>query len=374
MNKDDILAIKLSSRCCRKKQQNSQNIKAIVDECSAGLGIKSPELICCESLTRSFSAFYLMGHPYIIYDACLIEALCIYDSILAHGANQSDMDKFFYKLFGEECIRNGDLVHALYFAGKYKNIEYSFDWCDNPDPQIIKQLSYQSYFLLGHELCHIKLNEPNSKAIPEAYKQFVRGAIGALTEREMKKSNQHLAEYVSDRARYFPVTRMPQTLDEYLEILVKSERFMHFAEECYCDFIGFKLLVEQYRLPNISVNAISSTLNYLITQESIRSDLCEGIEFANNTFREANVTMFYSVLRVQMLLLTLEMNQMKDIERAFTEIHDRSQLTDRLRAFIQGLPDAEAMKSISEDNLPDMDRSLLTKALLQEFYYCSVSP
>lgn len=374
MNKDEILAVKLSSRCCRKKQQNLPNIKAIVDECSADLGMKPPELICCESLTRSFSAFYLMGQPYIIYDACLIEALYIYDSILVCGANRSDMDKFFYKLFGEECIRNGDLVHALYFAGKHKNIEYSFDRRGETDAQIIKQVSYQSYFLLGHELCHIKLNEPNSEGIPEAYKQFVRGAIGALTEREMKKSNQCLAEYVSNRTRYFPVTKTPQTLDEYLEILVKSERFIHFAEECYCDFIGFKLLVEQYRLPNISVNAISSTLNYLITQECIRSDLCEGIEFANNTFREANATMFYSVLRVQILLLTLEMNRMKDIEQAFAEIHDRSQLTDRLRLFIQGLPNVEAMKSITEDNLPDIDRSLLVRALLQEFYYCSVSP
>ena len=74
-----------------------------------------------------------------------------------------------------------------------------------------------------------------------------------------------------------------------------------------------------------------------------------------------------------MLLLTLEMNQLKDIERAFGEIHDRSQLTDRLGTFIQGLPDEEAVDRVSEADLPNIDRDRLEKALMQEFYYCSVS-
>ena len=84
--------------------------------------------------------------------------------------------------------------------------------------------------------------------------------------------------------------------------------------------------------------------------------------------------MFYSVQRVMMLLLTLEMNQLKDIERAFAEIHDRSQLTDRLETFIQSLPDEEAVDRVSEADLPNIDRGKLEKALIQEFYYCSVAP
>ena len=190
----------------------------------------------------------------------------------------------------------------------------------------------------------------------------------------MKAGNQPLAEYVLDRASYFPVTRTPETLDEYLDMLMENERFIHFIEECYCDFIGFKLLVEQYRLPNVSVSAISSALNYLIMQESIRSDMREGVAYAKNLFREANPTMFYSVLRTQMLLLTLEMNHMEDIERAFAQIHNRSYLTDRLNVFIQKLPDEEAMKSVSEYDLPNIDKDLLVRELLKEFYYCSVSP
>lgn len=374
LSKEEILSVKLSSRCCRKRLRDLPNITAIVEECSAGLGMKSPELICCESLTRSFSAFSLMGEPYLIYDACLIEALYIYNQILTSGTEQQDMDKFFYKLFGEECIRNGDLVHALYFAGKYRNLKYSFEENSEKHNQISEQIGYQSYFLICHELCHILLGKRDSEGIPAGYKQFVRGAVGVLTERGMKAGNQPLAEYVLDRASYFPVTRTPETLDEYLDMLMENERFIHFIEECYCDFIGFKLLVEQYKLPNVSVSAISSALNYLIMQESIRSDMREGVAYAKNLFREANPTMFYSVLRTQMLLLTLEMNHMEDIERAFAQIHNRSYLTDRLNVFIQKLPDEEAMKSVSEYDLPNIDKDLLVRELLKEFYYCSVSP
>ena len=99
----------------------------------------------------------------------------------------------------------------------------------------------------------------------------------------------------------------------------------------------------------------------------------DGLRNAKNVYREAKDTMFYSVQRVMMLLLTLEMNQLKDIERAFGEIHDRSQLTDRLGTFIQGLPDGDALDRVSEADLPNIDRDRLEKALMQEFYYCSVS-
>lgn len=373
LNKEDILSLKLSSRFCRRKQRDLPDIKAIVEECSAGLGMKAPELICCESLTRSFNAFHLMGEPYIIYDACLIEALYIYDLILASGAKQQDMDKFFYKLFGEECIRNRDLVHALYFAGKYRSMQYSFDLTEGTYGQVKSQIACQSYFLIGHELGHLKLKEPNSEGIPAGYKQFVRGAIGAMTKRGMKEHNQTIAEYASDRANYFPVTHAPQTLDEYLGMLMADSKFLGFVEECYCDFVGFKLLVEEYRSPDVSVNAISSALNYLITQEAIRSDLHDSVQQAKNVLRDAKATLFYSVQRVMMLLLTLGMNQMEDMERAFRETHDRDQLTDRLSAFIQELPDEQAMNRVSEADLPNIDRERLEKALMQEFYYCSVS-
>ena len=374
LNKEDILSLKLSSRFCRRKQRDLPDIKAIVEECSAGLGMKAPELICCESLTRSFSAFHLMGEPYIIYDACLIEALYIYDLILASGAKQQDMDKFFYKLFGEECIRNRDLVHALYFAGKYRSMQYSFDLTEGAYGQVKSQIACQSYFLIGHELGHLKLKEPHSEGIPAGYKQFVRGAIGAMTKRGMKEHNQTIAEYASDRANYFPVTHAPQTLDEYLAMLMADSKFLGFLEECYCDFVGFKLLVEEYRSPDVSVNAISSALNYLITQEAIHSDLHDGVEQAKNVLRDAKATLFYSIQRVMMLLLILGMNQMEDIERAFRETHDRDQLTDRLSAFIQELPGEDAMKRVSEADLPNIDRERLEKALMQEFYYCSVAP
>ena len=115
-------------------------------------------------------------------------------------------------------------------------------------------------------------------------------------------------------------------------------------------------------------------MNYLITQEAIRSDLHDGVEQAKNVLRDAKATLFYSIQRVMMLLLILGMNQMEDMERAFRETHDRDQLTDRLSAFIQELPGEDAMNRVSEADLPNIDRERLEKALMQEFYYCSVAP
>lgn len=56
-----------------------------------------------------------------------------------------------------------------------------------------------------------------------------------------------------------------------------------------------------------------------------------------------------------MLLLKLEENQLKDIERIFAEIHDRSLLTDRLGTFIQELPDGAAVDRVSEAVLPNIN-------------------
>ena len=105
------------------------------------------------------------------------------------------MDRFFYKLFGEECISNRDLVHALYFAGKYRSVQYSFDLNEGAYSQVKSQIACQSYFLIGHELGHLKLKEPNSEGIPAGYKQFIRAAIGVTTRKGMKEKNLSISEY-----------------------------------------------------------------------------------------------------------------------------------------------------------------------------------
>ena len=374
LNKEEVLSRKLSLRYCRRKQRDLPDIKVIVEECSAGLGMKSPELICCESLTRSFNAFYLMGESYILYDACLIEALYIYDLILASGAKQQDMDKFFYKLFGEECIRNRDLVHALYFAGKYRGMKYSFDLDEGAYGHVKSQIACQSYFLIGHELGHLKLKEPISEGIPAGYKQFIRAAIGVTTRRSMKEKNLSISEYAMKHGDFFPVSSPPQSLYEYLDMLMENGKFVAFMEECYCDFIGYQLLKELYGGTDFFINAISKALNYLLTQEAIRSDLHDGVERVKDVLRDITVTLFYSGQRVIMLLLALGMNHNGEMEKAYVDTHDRDQLTDRLPAFIQELPDEEAMNRVSEADLSNNDRERLEKALMREFYYCSVVP
>lgn len=370
IDEKDILAVKLGQRYCRRYVDSFPSIQAIVNECCNELSITPPKLIGCESLVRSFSTFQLRGEPHLIYDGCLVEALCLYDHILSSGASKNDMDKFFFKLFGEECILLDDLIHSLYFAGKYSKLKFSFDGDIGYNSQITEQVSCQIYFLIAHELAHILLWK-TSGHIPVPYQKFVRGAIGALTEREMKKNGQSFQEFISLRMGYF-VDFVPENMNEYLDALMASKRFHHFIEECYCDFMGLKLLLEHYENPERSVTAVSSALNYLITQESIRSDMRDGVFHMKDTLREATPTMYFSVLRVQLLLLTLEMNELNNIERAFVQIHDRSRLTERLSAFIKLLPDKETMGVLTDADLPDIDRKSLVSSLLRQFYCLSI--
>lgn len=372
LDAEEILSIKLASRHCRRVPQIVPAVQDIVDECCTGLGMEIPRLICCESLARSFSSFYLRKKPHLIYDGCLIESLYIYDCILYSGVNAEDMDKLFYKVFGEELLRQGYLSPCLYFAGKYRALEFSFDTREDFDSdEVTSQLSRQIYFLVAHELAHLSLGKETDAVISDEYRKFVRSAIAVLTQR-IEKQGQSIKEILKDRAGYF-LDQPPDTLDEYLEMLTVSERFEHFIEECYCDFTGFKLLMEHYGDPGISVSAISSALNYLITQESIFSALTNGVEGIKDTRQIAQPTMYYSVLRVELLLITLEMNELDSIEKAFIEIHDRSSLSERLSDFLQMLPGNEAMKLASEVHLPDMDERSLMDILMKHFYYVSIS-
>ena len=367
----NILSVKLDQRYCRRHVDSFPNIQAIVNECCNELNMAPPKLIGCESLVRSFSAFQLRGESYLIYDGCLVEALCLYDHILSSGASKNDMDKFFFKLFGEECILLGDLLHGLYFAGKYSRLKFSFDDDIGHSNQITEQVSCQIYFLIAHELAHTLLWKTSGR-IPVPYQKFVRGAIGALTEREMKANGQSFQKFISFRTGYF-LDFVPENLNEYLNALMASKRFHHFMEECYCDFMGLKLLLEHYENPDRSITAVSSALNYLITQESIRSDMRDGVFHMKDTLREATSTMYFSVLRVHLLLLTLGMNELDDIEQAFVQIHDRSCLTERLSTFIELLPDKEAMGVLTYADLPDIDQKALVNSLLRQFYCLSIT-
>ena len=364
---EDIIKKKLQYRCCRREVLELPKIQAIVDECCNNLHISPLHLICCESLTRNFSSFYLMKEPYLIYDSCLMEALYLYDCILLSGADTNDMDKFFYKLYGEELVLCGDLIHGLHFAEKYCSLNFSFDHdYDFLEKEAEKRLSRQNYFLIAHEIAHLSLHELGSERIPEKFCTYVRAAIVVLTERIVKQG-QPLEDVLADRSEYF-IDTVPKTLDEYFDMLTKSSQFSHFMEECYCDFIGLRMLLEHYGESDLSVSAISGALNYLITQESIRSDLEDGMEHIKAAEREAHSVMYFSVLRVQLLLITLEINQLDKINIVFSEIHDRSNLTDRLKTFVQSISDEKCIVN----NFVDTDKDALRNILFEKFYYAHI--
>ena len=106
---EKIIDNKINARICRRKNTaNSDTIQDILKECCSDLETSIPTLFCCDSLTKSLSAFTLREEPYIIYDNGLIEALHIFNSITATDCTSNDIDKLFYKLFAEELALKGD--------------------------------------------------------------------------------------------------------------------------------------------------------------------------------------------------------------------------------------------------------------------------
>ena len=70
LSESEILTKKIADRCCRRNLKQSEGILEIVNDCSENLGMEVPEVICCETLTRSLSAFYFRKNPYLIIFAC----------------------------------------------------------------------------------------------------------------------------------------------------------------------------------------------------------------------------------------------------------------------------------------------------------------
>lgn len=367
-----IISNKIKARICRKEgKTDSGTIQDILNECCSDLGIPAPTLICCDTLTKSLSAFTLRKNPYIIYDNGLIEALHIFNSITATDCNSTDIDKLFYKLFAEEMALNGNLHYSLYFTGKYGKCSFSFDSTQTNDFDYIRhQLTYQIYFLIGHELTHVALKQSDKWMIPDKFSRIIQVATRMLTERFVK-SGMTEKEVLSKVSGYFLKEEI-HSLDEYMSLIINSDRFIHFVEECYCDFMGFKLLMEHYANPEEAIGAITNALNFLIILESIKSDLSDGIYKLKNIKKEAEDTLYFSVLRVQVLLIILQMNEAQEIKITLSGVKDCSIITERLEEFIELLPDEESLRTINSGMFQNISSQDLLSYIIKKLYYCSV--
>ncbi len=370
LSESEILAKKIADRCCRRNLRQSEGILEIVNDCSADLGMEVPEVICCETLTRSLSAFYFRKNPYLIYDSCLLEALYIFDHICLLGSQKNDMKKFFFKLIGEEFIRNGNLQWSLYFSGKYRTMEYLFEKDEGYDSHTIHyMLSAQSYFLIGHELGHLAVGRKQGGGVPEDYHKFVRASMRVLDSRILEDCT--FEQFIKERYGYF-IEKQPTNIEKYYNELFNSQRFQHFIEECYCDWNGVKLLLEHYNEPEKSISAISHVFNYLILQEAIRSDITADKLFFENADHPVSRAMYFSVLRMEILLLAIQFNKLEKIEDGFRKVQEQFGLMNYWLDIIRDIPSYESFCVVDEKSIQGMDRKKLTDSLINCFYYAHI--
>lgn len=364
---EEIIAKKIELRIKRKEGKESAIIQEIVEECCNYLHCNQPEIIFCDTVMRNLSAFFLRGKPYIIFDNSLLEALYLFDAlIISHGKNQ-DIDKFFCKVFSEELLVLGDLVHSLYFLGRYEKADFSFSKEEEGFAEEIKfHLSRQIYFLIGHELTHLVLGQGSDKGIPSKFIKFVQVGTRLLLERFLKEGMSE-TELLSQVSNYFLIEGST-TFDEYMQMLGESSKFYYFVEECYCDFMSFKLLMEQYEDANKSMAAISDVLNFLITMEYIKESLDAGILHVSDKNKEAQNVLFFSVLRMQILLIVLQENDLEEAFIAYDEIYSASDIFTHLPAFIEQMADPVAMALINESYLPDIHKKHTISYILRNLY------
>lgn len=366
---NSIIATKLFYRYCRKAVKPLDSISIIVKECCSALNINEPQIVFCESLKKEFEAFSLRGELFLVYDGCLIELLYLYDYILFSNFNKADIDKLFYKLYGEELILSDDVLHSMYFTGKYTSMTFSFENYNFNNTNILEYLSIQNYFLIGHELTHLSFIKDFKRTIPSEYKKFVVALLAGLAEKAVTPKNS-IKDVLKDRAEYFS-DYTPESIEEYIMLLNESRKFDHFLEECYCDYMGFKLLIEHYENASKSVDAIISALNCLLTLECIRNDLCDGIRCIKNAHRIANRALYFSLIRTELLLCTIEISNM-DTASALEGVHNRIVITDRLKEFISCLPDKQ-LGELSNETLPSIPKRQIIDSMIRQLYYSSVS-
>ena len=120
------------------------------------------------------------------------------------------------------------------------------------------------------------------------------------------------------------------------------------------------------------MRAISAAINYLIFQEAVRSDVSDGRFFFEDIVHDVSRTMYFSVLRMEFLLIILQYNGHEHIEECFFEIQERSILTRYWTELIRKIPSEESFSLLSEEDLPNLDREQLVSVLIKTFYYTHI--
>ncbi len=368
MDINKIIELKIKNRCIRSKYNVVSMVEKIIRECCGQLGIHPVEIIYCDTLKRSYSVFFLKGVKYFIYDNSLLEGLYLYNYLLINK-KETDMNKFYYKLFCEELIIQEEINAALYFSRKYKKNSFSFDLIENKlDREIENKISRQNYFLILHEVGHLYLMCGNKELILSDYLKWVRSYFDTILRRPLKSGNE-ISKMVKMSSEYFRIPENENT-DLFLTKLFQSKRFYSFVEECFCDWFAVKFLLENFDDKKESIAAASVSLNFLTTLEMIKGILKDGAVYLHSE-KEALDTMYYSVMRIQMLIVMAQWNNIEEAVEGIY-INQNCNLINRYAIeWLKNIPNGEAFQELKENTDVDVDERFIQE-LIYSIRYCSI--
>ena len=97
--------------------------------------------------------------------------------------------------------------------------------------------------------------------------------------------------------------------------------------------------------------------------------MANGALDVNNTSKDAHDTLYFSVLRIQMLLIILQMNEIETIGLVYDKTLDCCELTERLSSFMEMLPDRSILNKLNSNDLPNIDSKTIKDVLIKQLFY-----
>ncbi|MCL2363571.1 MAG: hypothetical protein FWC71_02780 [Defluviitaleaceae bacterium] len=241
-----------------------------IKQCASFLGLKKiPTVIPCNTLAKNFSAFILRGESYLFLDDALLEFLHLFNIVIV-SKSEAMRNKFLYRFISEEFIKHKHINEALLCFLKYNSIKNQLLEQTDYYKMDNSWINYQFVFLIGHELTHLSIIDGKNQNEFNNFIMLIRDWMLSMCK------NSWLYEFYK---QYFAKT-LNMNIDDFLiGKNYKCPKFDSLLEECFCDFKGFLLTVNNYKLKNSEYHkSFEHLFNFLMLAECVKQGVYEAID------------------------------------------------------------------------------------------------